>query len=67
MTEAQNPRRSSELHSGRIAFGGAPILGPMQTGRPVFCCCQIDRLMIQTILPDACLGELERVRVIRLN
>src|SRR5262245_51540841 len=62
-----DPDRSSELHSGCITFGGAPILGPMQTGRPVFCGGQIDRLMIQAILPDGCLGELECVRIVRLN
>jgi hypothetical protein len=28
-------RRSSELHSGGIAFGSAPVLSPVQSGRPI--------------------------------
>jgi hypothetical protein len=57
--------RLSELQSGRIAFGVAPVPGAMQSRRPVLCCCQVDRLRIQVILPDAGLGELERVRIVR--
>src|SRR5215510_3545392 len=55
----------SELQSGRIALGIAPVPGAMQSRRPVLCCGQVDRLRMQVILPDAGLGELERVGIVR--
>src|SRR5215510_12919438 len=62
------PRNSlSELQSSRIAFGIAPVLGTMKSRRPVLCCCQVDRLRIQAILPDAGLGELKGMGVVRLD
>src|SRR5262249_54084266 len=57
--------RLSELQSGRIAFGIAPVPGAMHSRCPVLCGCQIDRLRIQAILPDAGLGELKRVGIVR--
>src|SRR5215471_1884684 len=57
--------RLSELQSSRIAFGIAPVPGAMQSHRPVLCCCQVDRLRIQAILPDAGLGELKRMGIVR--
>jgi len=36
----------------------------MQSRRPVRCCCQVGRLSTKTMLPDAGLGELERVGIV---
>src|SRR5262249_60037532 len=60
-----SPGRSSELQPSRIALGSGPALGTMQSLRPVRCCCQVDRLWIQAILPDASLGKLDCVRIVR--
>src|SRR5215831_13849326 len=58
-------RRSSELQPGRVALGSGPARGTMQSLRPVRCCRQVDWLRIQAILPDAGLGKLDRVRIVR--
>src|SRR5262245_59901383 len=57
-------RRSTELQAGRIALGGAPVAGPMQSRRPVRGGGQVGRVRIQTMLPDRGLSELERVRIV---
>src|SRR5262245_56927527 len=55
----------AELQSGRIALGIAPVPGTLPSRRPVLRCYQVDRVRIQVILPDAGLGELERVVIVR--
>src|SRR5262249_45257820 len=57
-------RRSAKLPARRITFGEAPLPGPMQSRRPVRGGGQVGRVRIQMMLPDAGLGELERVRIV---
>src|SRR5262249_5463320 len=61
------PSGSLEVDSCRSELSGAPVLGLMQTVRPVLCGGQVDRLRIQAKLPDACLGELQGMGIVRFD
>src|SRR4029453_2902222 len=61
------PSGSLEVDSGRSELSGAPLLGLMQAVRPVFCGGQVHWLRIQAKLPDACLGELQGMGVVRVD
>src|SRR5262245_43105310 len=57
--------RLSQLHAGRIALGAAPVPGTLPSRRPAPRCYPVDRVRIEVILPDAGLGELDRVGIVR--